>query len=186
MTLGAFGVRVNAIAPGFTASRLTEQRFADGDFRASLLDRIPLGYAGQPDDIARVALFVCSPDAAYLTGVVIPVDGGFSASNGALTSSDGRPPRAVSRPVLPPGGARVFVTLAVSLALHASYERGHRVTKREPICPRRPDVRQGAQPTISPDGARGGPESLVRLCFPNQNQPLARGFLRQSQADLNP
>jgi meso-butanediol dehydrogenase/(S,S)-butanediol dehydrogenase/diacetyl reductase len=83
LDLGASGVRVNAIAPGFTTSRLTEARLADPEFRASLLNRIALGRPAEPDDIARTALFLCSPDAGYITGVVIPVDGGISASNGA-------------------------------------------------------------------------------------------------------
>jgi meso-butanediol dehydrogenase/(S,S)-butanediol dehydrogenase/diacetyl reductase len=83
LDLGALGVRVNGLAPGFTASRLTEGRLADVEFRASLVNRIALGRPGEPEDIARVALFICSPDAAYITGAVIPVDGGVSASNGA-------------------------------------------------------------------------------------------------------
>lgn len=82
LDLGADGVRVNAIAPGFTVSRLTRDRLDDAVFRDRLMERIALDRVGQPDDIARVALFVASPDAAYLTGAIIPVDGGTSASVG--------------------------------------------------------------------------------------------------------
>lgn len=82
LDLGARGVRVNAIAPGFTTSRLTRERLSDPEYRARLLDRIALGREADPDDIARAALFVCSPDAAYITGAIIPVDGGVSASSG--------------------------------------------------------------------------------------------------------
>lgn len=86
LDLGAVGVRVNAIAPGFTWSRLTEERLGDLEFQNRLLDRIALGRVGQPDDIAKAALFVCSPDAGYLTGAVIPVDGGVSAASGTPRS----------------------------------------------------------------------------------------------------
>jgi meso-butanediol dehydrogenase/(S,S)-butanediol dehydrogenase/diacetyl reductase len=82
LDLGSSGVRVNAIAPGFTVSRLTQDRLDDTVFNERLLDRVALGRVGQPEDVARVALFVASPDAGYLTGAIIPVDGGTSASIG--------------------------------------------------------------------------------------------------------
>lgn len=82
LDLGADGVRVNAIAPAFTVSRLTQERLDDAVFTERLLDRIALARVAQPEDIARVALFVASPDAAYLTGAIIPVDGGTTASSG--------------------------------------------------------------------------------------------------------
>lgn len=80
--LGRDGVRVNAIAPAFTATRLTQERVDDPTFHAALLDRIALDRPAHPDDIARAALFLASPDAAYITGVVLPVDGGTTASVG--------------------------------------------------------------------------------------------------------
>lgn len=86
LDLGATGVRVNAIAPGFTETRLTRERLDDPDFRARLLDRIALGRVAQPEDIAKAALFLCSPDAGYITGAVVPVDGGVSASSGTPRS----------------------------------------------------------------------------------------------------
>lgn len=82
LDLGASGVRVNAIAPGFTVSRLTGFRLDDVAFTGRLLDRIALGRVALAEDIARVALFVASPDAGYITGAIIPVDGGTSASCG--------------------------------------------------------------------------------------------------------
>jgi meso-butanediol dehydrogenase / (S,S)-butanediol dehydrogenase / diacetyl reductase len=82
LDLGADGVRVNAVAPGFTASRLTQERLEDPVFHDRLMDRTPLRRVAQPDDIARAVLFVCSPDAGYITGAIIPVDGGVSASSG--------------------------------------------------------------------------------------------------------
>jgi meso-butanediol dehydrogenase/(S,S)-butanediol dehydrogenase/diacetyl reductase len=82
LDLGRDGVRVNAIAPAFTATRQTQERLDDPAFRAALLDRIALDRPAVPDDIARAALFLASPDAGYITGVVLPVDGGTTASSG--------------------------------------------------------------------------------------------------------
>lgn len=82
LDLGRDGVRVNAIAPAFTATRQTQERLDDPDFSEKLLDRVALDRAAVPEDIARAALFLASPDAAYITGVVLPVDGGTTASTG--------------------------------------------------------------------------------------------------------
>ncbi|MFJ8019306.1 SDR family NAD(P)-dependent oxidoreductase [Streptomyces sp. NPDC096311] len=82
LDLGPDGVRVNAVAPAFTASRLTQERLDDPVFFERLLDRVALGRVAQPEDIARTVLFLASPDAGYITGTVIPVDGGTSASSG--------------------------------------------------------------------------------------------------------
>lgn len=82
LDLGVDGVRVNAVAPGFTDSRLTRERLDDPEFLQRLMDRTPLRRVADPDDIARAVLFICSPDAGYITGAVIPVDGGVSASSG--------------------------------------------------------------------------------------------------------
>lgn len=82
LDLGADGVRVNAVAPAFTVSRLTRDRLDDVVFTERLLDRVALGRVAQPEDIARVVLFVASPDAGYITGAIIPVDGGTTASSG--------------------------------------------------------------------------------------------------------
>jgi meso-butanediol dehydrogenase/(S,S)-butanediol dehydrogenase/diacetyl reductase len=82
LDLGREGVRVNAIAPAFTSTRLTRERLADPAFWAALRDRLALDRAAEPEDVARAALFLASPDAAYITGVVLPVDGGTTASVG--------------------------------------------------------------------------------------------------------
>jgi len=82
LDLGRDGVRVNAIAPAFTATRLTQERLDDADFHRALLDRLALDRPAVPEDVARAALFLASPDAAYLTGVILPVDGGTTASTG--------------------------------------------------------------------------------------------------------
>jgi len=70
------GVRVNAIAPGFIETDMTK---ALGDkARESLVTQIPLGRVGTAADVAALALFLASDAAAYITGQVIPVDGGLS------------------------------------------------------------------------------------------------------------
>ena len=92
LDLGRDGVRVNAIAPAFTATALTQERLDDPAFRAALLDRVALDRPAEPDDIACAALFLASPDAAYITGVVLPVDGGTTASVGT--------PRPISKETL--------------------------------------------------------------------------------------
>jgi meso-butanediol dehydrogenase/(S,S)-butanediol dehydrogenase/diacetyl reductase len=79
---GAYGVRANVIAPAFTATRLTQDRLDDSAFAAALTDRVALGRAATPEDIARAVLFVAGPDASYITGAIIPVDGGTTASTG--------------------------------------------------------------------------------------------------------
>ena len=82
LDLGRDGVRVNAIAPAFTATRQTQKRLDDPAFWSALRDRLALDRAAEPEDVARAALFLASPDAAYITGVVLPVDGGTTASVG--------------------------------------------------------------------------------------------------------
>ncbi len=70
LELGAKGIRVNAIAPGWTPY--------EGDDMTAQLDAIPLKRAGLPEDHARLALFLVSSDASWITGEVIAVDGGQS------------------------------------------------------------------------------------------------------------
>jgi 3-oxoacyl-[acyl-carrier protein] reductase len=70
------GVRVNVIAPGFIETDMT--RALGEKARAALMQRIPLGRAGAAADVAALAAFLASDAAAYITGQVIPVDGGLS------------------------------------------------------------------------------------------------------------
>jgi len=71
------GVRVNAIAPGYVATRLTGALQQDAGRSDAIVARTPLGRWGRPEDIAQAALFLASPAAAFITGVVLPVDGGY-------------------------------------------------------------------------------------------------------------
>ena len=72
------GVRVNAIAPGWIETALTAPLWNDAERKAAITARTPLGRWGQPADIAGAALFLASPAAAFITGVTLPVDGGYS------------------------------------------------------------------------------------------------------------
>ena len=72
------GIRVNALAPGYFPTEMNAPMTADPGRRAALVARIPLGRAGEPDDIAGVAVFLASAAAGYLTGQVLPLDGGMS------------------------------------------------------------------------------------------------------------
>lgn len=69
------GIRVNAIAPGFIDTSMTAK--IPEEFREKLMATIPLGRAGKAEEVANVALFLCSPLASFITGVVLPVDGGM-------------------------------------------------------------------------------------------------------------
>jgi 2-dehydro-3-deoxy-D-gluconate 5-dehydrogenase len=75
--LAGHGVRVNTIAPGFIETELTKT--VEPWRRKQIDERIPAGRWGTPDEIADVIAFLLSDQARYVTGTVIPVDGGFSA-----------------------------------------------------------------------------------------------------------
>jgi meso-butanediol dehydrogenase/(S,S)-butanediol dehydrogenase/diacetyl reductase len=79
---GADGVRVNAVNPSLTRSELTEDMFGNEKIMAKFAERIPLGRAAEPEEVADVIAFLASHDARFITGVNLPVDGGLSASNG--------------------------------------------------------------------------------------------------------
>ena len=78
------GVRVNAVAPGFTLTPMTESFFENPVFTAAATRRIPLGRILGADEIAGAILFLASPLASAITGVVLPVDGGWTAGEPAL------------------------------------------------------------------------------------------------------
>lgn len=79
---GRDGVRVNAVAPSFTLTPMTEDMQGDRKLLARFMERMPLGRPATPADIAGVVAFLASEDAAMVTGVCLPVDGGVTASNG--------------------------------------------------------------------------------------------------------
>lgn len=73
--LASRGITANAIAPGFIDTRMTE--VLPEEIKKAMLEKIPLGRFGMPADVARVALFLASDLAEYITGQVIVVDGGM-------------------------------------------------------------------------------------------------------------
>lgn len=79
---GPYGIRVNGIAPGYirTAQSLSEEHSLGEAGLAAAASEVPLGRIGDPDDVADVAVFLGSDSARYLTGQVIPVDGGLLVS----------------------------------------------------------------------------------------------------------
>lgn len=70
---GEEGIRVNCICPGIIETKMLGERD-----RGQYAKRVPLGYIGTPEDVAHVVVFLASEEASYLTGTVIPVDGGVS------------------------------------------------------------------------------------------------------------
>jgi len=77
--LGPKGIRVNAIAPGFIYSAMTAKALdSDPERKAKVFNRTPLGHMGQPEDIGAAALYLASDAAKYVTGVILPIDGGNS------------------------------------------------------------------------------------------------------------
>ncbi|MFW2586646.1 2-dehydro-3-deoxy-D-gluconate 5-dehydrogenase KduD [Sagittula sp. SSi028] len=75
----AKGIMVNAVAPGYIATNNTEALRNDPDRNQAILDRIPAGRWGAPEDIAGAVTFLCTPAAKYITGAVLNVDGGWLA-----------------------------------------------------------------------------------------------------------
>jgi NAD(P)-dependent dehydrogenase (short-subunit alcohol dehydrogenase family) len=77
-TLAAESITVNAIAPGPFDSKMMAFALDDPQMRAAIAGSVPLGRIGEPDDVAGAAIFLASRAGRYLTGAVIPVDGGIS------------------------------------------------------------------------------------------------------------
>lgn len=78
------GVRANAVAPGFTMTPMTEAFFENDVFTRAATERIPLGRILRADEIAAAIVFLASPLASAITGVTLPVDGGWTAGEPAL------------------------------------------------------------------------------------------------------
>lgn len=75
-----YRIRVNCIAPGYILTPFTEKLIKEGRINnAALEKRTPLGRLGTPEEVAGAALFLVSDDSSYITGVTLPVDGGWLA-----------------------------------------------------------------------------------------------------------
>lgn len=77
--LAPLGVRVNALAPGVIATPMTEATRAQPEKLEKFMTRIPMGRVGQPEDLVGPVLFLSSALSEYVTGITLPVDGGFLA-----------------------------------------------------------------------------------------------------------
>ncbi|MFO8054000.1 MAG: glucose 1-dehydrogenase [Bacteroidales bacterium] len=71
-------IRVNAVAPWYTNTKMVQHLLEEGDYKQQVLERTPLGRIAEPCEIAGMVAFLCMPAASYITGQVIAVDGGFS------------------------------------------------------------------------------------------------------------
>jgi NAD(P)-dependent dehydrogenase (short-subunit alcohol dehydrogenase family) len=74
------GIRVNAIAPGWIATEMTQSLVADDMRFASIVGRTPLKRWGEPADVGGAVVFLCSEAARFITGAILPIDGGYAAS----------------------------------------------------------------------------------------------------------
>jgi len=74
------GIRVNAVAPGWIRTDLTRGVRENADTERKILERTPMGRWGDPADVAGAVTFLAGPDAAFITGAVLPVDGGYLAA----------------------------------------------------------------------------------------------------------
>jgi NAD(P)-dependent dehydrogenase (short-subunit alcohol dehydrogenase family) len=77
--LGSKGIRVNCVSPGYIATAMTAQSYNDPEMHAARRRHMLLPRWGQPEDVANAIAFLCSPESAYITGINLPVDGGWTA-----------------------------------------------------------------------------------------------------------
>lgn len=74
-----YGIRVNAVAPTFIETPLTAPMFREPGFRKEVEAHSPMGRIGKPMEVAEVIGFLCSDKASLMTGVTVPIDGGWPA-----------------------------------------------------------------------------------------------------------
>jgi meso-butanediol dehydrogenase/(S,S)-butanediol dehydrogenase/diacetyl reductase len=82
VTYARKGIRVNAVCPGLVLTQMTLPTINDPEERDHWLDRIPIRRGAEPEEIASVIAFLASPEASYMAGAIVPVDGGVMAHTG--------------------------------------------------------------------------------------------------------
>jgi gluconate 5-dehydrogenase len=78
LELGPRGITCNAIAPGYIATEFTKVLHTNPDFTAKLMERVPTGRWGRPDDIGPAAVYLASDAASFVNGSVLTLDGGYT------------------------------------------------------------------------------------------------------------
>ena len=76
---GPSGIRSNAICPGLIATEMTGELMNDEDLMREWSKNYPIGRFGQPEDVAQACLFLASDESSFVTGAILPVDGGYTA-----------------------------------------------------------------------------------------------------------
>lgn len=79
VSYACYNIRANAICPGPVETPMVEQAMADPERRKAYLSAIPLGRFGRAEEVAQLALYLASDESSYVTGVLIPIDGGYTA-----------------------------------------------------------------------------------------------------------
>jgi len=75
-----YGINVNAIAPTFVDTPQVAMLLDDPDFKAGIINRVPLGRIGTPEDLMGAVVMFCSPASAFVTGQILTIDGGLTAT----------------------------------------------------------------------------------------------------------
>ena len=76
------GIRINVVCPAVIRTPMAEAAFADPVFRKTTYDQHAIGRVGEPEEVASAVIFLCSEDASFLTGIALPIDGGFMLFTG--------------------------------------------------------------------------------------------------------
>lgn len=76
------GIRINVVCPAVIRTPMAEAAFADPVFRKMTYDQHAIGRVGEPEEVASAVVFLCSEDASFLTGIALPIDGGFMLFTG--------------------------------------------------------------------------------------------------------